>query len=64
MIVYERLWVLIQAPYRKNTKLSPNPVDISSFDNNFLETDMAQGIAFRSRLSRNIYNFTMDVDPD
>ena len=43
--------------------LSPNPVDILSFDNIFLETDIAQGIIFKGRRSGIIHNFTMDVDP-
>ena len=43
--------------------LSPNPVDILSFDNIFLETDIAQGMIFRGKRSGVIHNFTMDVDP-
>ena len=43
--------------------LSPNPVDILSFDNIFIETDIAQGMIFRGRRSGIIHNFTMDVDP-
>ena len=43
--------------------LSPNPVDILSFDNIFLETDIAQGMIFKGRRSGIIHNFTMDVDP-
>ena len=43
--------------------LSDNPVDIFSFDNIFIETDIAQGIIFKGRRSRTIHNFTMDVDP-
>ena len=43
--------------------LSPNPVDILSFDNIFLECDIAQGMIFRRRRSGIIFNFTMDVDP-
>ena len=43
--------------------LSPNPVDILSFDNIFLETDIAQGMIFKGKRSGIIYNFTMDVDP-
>ena len=44
-------------------KLSPNPVDILSFDNVFIETDIAKGLIFKSKRSRIIHNFTMDVDP-
>ena len=43
--------------------LSPNPVDILSFDNIFLETDIAQGKIFEGKRSGNIHNFAMDVDP-
>ena len=43
--------------------LSPNPVDILSFDNLFIGTDIAQGMIFRGRRSGIIHNFTMDVDP-
>ena len=43
--------------------LSPNPVDILSFDNNFLETDIAQGMIFKGKRSGIVHNFAMDVDP-
>ena len=43
--------------------LSPNPVDILSFDNIFLECDIARGLIFRGKRSGVIHNFTMDVDP-
>ena len=43
--------------------LSPNPVDILSFDNIFIETDIAQGMIFRGKRTGIIHNFTMDVDP-
>ena len=43
--------------------LSPNPVDIFSFDNIFLECNIAQGMIFRGKISGIIHNFTMDVDP-
>ena len=42
---------------------SSNPVDILSFDNIFLETDIAQGMIFKGKRSGIIHNFTMDVDP-
>ena len=47
----------------KAYNLSPNPVDILSFDNFFLETDIAQGMVFKGKRSGIIHNFTMDVDP-
>ena len=43
--------------------LSPNPVDILSFDNIFLECNIAQGMIFRGKRSGIIHNFNMDVDP-
>ena len=42
--------------------LSPNSVDIVSFDNLFLECNIAQGMIFKSKRSGIIYNFTMDVN--
>ena len=42
--------------------LSPNPFDILSFDNKFLESDVAQAMIFKSKRSGIIHNFTMDVD--
>ena len=43
--------------------LSPNTVDILSFDNIFLECDIAQGMIFKGKRSGIVHNFTMDVDP-
>ena len=43
--------------------LSHNRVDILSFDNNFLECDIAQGMIFKGKRSVAIHNFTMDVNP-
>ena len=43
--------------------LSPNPVDILSFDNIFLECNIAQGMIFRGKRSGIIHIFTMDADP-
>ena len=43
--------------------LSTNPVDISSFDNNFLECDIAQGMISKGRKSNIIHNRTVTVDP-
>ena len=43
--------------------LSPNPVDILSFDNIFLECDIAQGMIFKGRKSNIVHNWTMTVDP-
>ena len=42
--------------------LSPNPVDILSFVNIFLETDIAQGMIFKGKRSGINHNLTMDVD--
>ena len=43
--------------------LSDNPVNILSFDNNFIESNIAQGMIFKGKRSSIIHNFTMDVDP-
>ena len=43
--------------------LSPNPVDILSFDNIFLECDIAQGMIFKGKISGKVHKFRMDVDP-
>ena len=43
--------------------ISPNPVDILSFDNIFIECDIAQGMIFKGKISGVIHNFTLDVDP-
>ena len=44
--------------------LSQNPVDILSFDNIFLECNIAQqGMIFKGKRSGIFHNFTMDVDP-
>ena len=42
---------------------SKNPIDILSFDNNFIERDIAQGMIFKGTISNNIHNWTMTVDP-
>ena len=47
----------------KQYSLSPNPVDILSFDNIFLECDIAKGMIFKGRRSGIIHNWTMTVDP-
>ena len=48
-----------------NEKYTPSdhPVDILSFDNIFLECNIAQGMIFRGKRSGLIRNFTIDVDP-
>ena len=43
--------------------LSHNPVDILSFDNFFIETDIAKGMIFKGKRTGIIMNFTKDVDP-
>ena len=43
--------------------LSPNRVDVLSFDKIFIHTDIAQGLIFKSKSSVIIHNLTMDVDP-
>ena len=48
--------------YEKCTP-SNNPVDILSFDNTFIETDIAKGMIFKGKRSGIIMNFTMSVLP-
>ena len=43
--------------------LSPNPVGILSFDNMFLECDIAQRMIFKGKSSGITINYNMDVDP-
>ena len=43
--------------------LSPHPVDIISFDNIFIETDIAKGMIFRGKRSGIIHNWSMNVNP-
>ena len=43
--------------------LYDNPVDILSFDNIFIECDIAKGIIFKGKRSGIIINFTIDVSP-
>ena len=43
--------------------LSDNPVDILSFDNIFIEIDIARGMIFKGKRSGIIFNFTMNVNP-
>ena len=47
----------------ENYNLSTNPVDILSFDNIFLECDIAQGMITKGKRSGINYSFTRDVDP-
>ena len=42
---------------------SPNPVDVLSIDNIFLECHIAPGMNFKGKRSRKIHNFTLDIDP-
>ena len=43
--------------------LSPNIVEMNSFDNIFIETNIAQGMNFRGKRSGIIFNFSIDVSP-
>ena len=43
--------------------ISTNPVDNLSFDNIFLECDIAQGMIFKGRKSNIVHSWTMTVDP-
>ena len=44
-------------------KLSPNPVDIISFDNIFIECDIARGMIYQGKQSNIMHNWTMTVNP-
>ena len=43
--------------------LSPNPVDIQSFDHINIECNIIQRLIFQAKRSGIIHKFTMDVDP-
>ena len=43
--------------------LSQNPVDIISFENIFIECDIARGMIYRGKQSNIIHNWTMTVNP-
>ena len=43
--------------------LPPNQVTIPSFDNFFLECDIAQGMIFKGKRSGIVHNFVLDVNP-
>ena len=47
----------------KEYNLSPNPVDVLSFDNIFIHTDIAEEMIFKGKRSGILHNFTMDVGP-
>ena len=46
----------------KEYNLSPNPVDILSFDNIFLECDIAKGMIYKQKRSGIIHSWTMTVN--
>ena len=48
--------------HEKNN-LSYKLVDILSFDNSFLETDVAQGMTFKGKRGGIFHNFTMEIKP-
>ena len=47
----------------ENYKLSDHPVDIISFDNIFVECEVAQGMIINGKINRVIHKFMMDVNP-
>ena len=49
--------------FYKKYNPSPNPVEIISFDNAFIECDITKGMIFKGKRSGIIHNFTMDVNP-
>ena len=48
---------------KEDYNLSPNPVDVLTLDEIFLECDIAQGMIFKGRRSNIIHLWTMTVDP-
>ena len=54
---------LIARTLDEEYNLSPDPVNILSFDNVFLGCDIAQGMIFKGKRSGIIHNITMDIDP-
>ena len=49
--------------FYKEYNLSRNPVDILSFDDIFLECDIAKGMIYKQKRSGIIHNWTMTVNP-
>ena len=47
----------------KELNMLDNPVAILSYDNIFLECDIARGMLFKGKRSIIIHNWTMTVDP-
>ena len=62
MIVLRNYLVFVRLCYTKKN-LSHNPVDFLSFDNIFLECDIAKGMLFEGKRINIIHNWTMTVDP-
>ena len=56
------LFGFIPKVLHEELNLSDYLVDILSFDNIFLECDIAQGMIFKSNRSGKCHNFTMDVE--
>ena len=52
----------IETIIHEEYNLSPNPVEILSFDNFFIHIDIARGMIIRDKRSVIFHNFTMDVD--
>ena len=57
------LWGFNRTTIFEENNLWPNPVDILSFDNIFLESNIARGMLSRGKRSGIFHNFTMDVNP-
>ena len=49
--------------FNEEYNLSPNPLDIISFNNIFIETDIAKGLIFKGKRSGIIMNFKMQLSP-
>ena len=55
-------WRLDPFVFSEKHSLSPNPIDLISFSVVFLQTDVAQGMIFRSKRTGTLHNFNMEVD--
>ena len=60
--IRELLGFIAGTKYEEYTP-SNNPVDILSFDNLFLATNIAPGSIFRGKRSGIIFNWSRDVNP-
>ena len=57
---YSRFWKKI---INEEINFSENPVEIISFDNLFIETNIAKGLIINGKRNGIIHNFTKDLNP-